>query len=146
MSSINKNTTNARKKQFIERRKALISLSNNLRPLVIAGEFDTVNAALLNHYSEANEEIQEFNTFHQWKEKGFTINKGEKAFTIWGQPRKAEQTPEGSEEPEEYKYWPLCYLFANTQVTYTRKEATERPEISEVIKAPAMNLSEALAD
>ncbi len=146
MSSTNKNTTNARKKQFIERRKALISLSNNLRPLVLEGEFDTVNAALLNHYSEASEDIQEFNTFHQWKAKGYTINRGAKAFSIWGQPRKAEQTPEGSDEPEEYKYWPLCYLFANTQVTYTRKEATERSEIMEESKVPAMNLSEALAD
>ncbi len=67
---------------------------------------------------------------------GFTINKGSKAFIIWGQPRKAEQAPEGNEEPEEYKYWPICYLFANTQV-FKKGEAPEaqpepRKQIQEV--------------
>jgi hypothetical protein len=53
--------------------------------------------------------------------------------------------PEGSEEPEEYKYWPLCYLFADTQV-YKREGGQEpaKPEIKkQTVKVEG--LEEALA-
>jgi len=75
-----------------------------------------VNEGLKEIYQETNPEIEEFKTFWQWKEEGATVRKGEKAFLIWGQPRKASQVPDGATEPEEFKYWPVCYLFANTQV------------------------------
>lgn len=113
---MSKNSKLSRKEQFIEKRKALIALSKMVRPLVEQGEFDTVNEAIKEQYLDLNTEITEFKTFGQWKQEGATVRKGEKAFLVWGQPRKIEQVPEGSDEPEEFKYWPVCYLFANTQV------------------------------
>lgn len=116
-----------RKQAYIEKRKQLIALSKGVRQLIEAGEYDSVNEGLTDIYSQQDEEISEFNTFHQWKDKGYTIKKGEKAFLVWGQPRTVTQAPEGSEEPEEFKYWPVCYLFANTQVIRPEKSTQEQP-------------------
>lgn len=107
-------TQEQKREEQRERRKFLITLSKTMRPLIESGAYDTVNQALLGYYSSKNENIEEFNTFHQWKEKGKTILKGEKAFLIWGQPRKTEQTD--NPEEKETRFWPVCYLFANTQV------------------------------
>lgn len=115
-----------RKEEFKLKRLALIKASQGIRVLVEEGEYNTVNEGLLEKYQEETPGVEEFNTFKQWKELGYTINKGSKAFIIWGQPRKAQQAPEGDEEPEEYKYWPVCYLFANTQV-YKKGETPEAP-------------------
>ena len=113
---MSKDKQSKRKEQYIENRKKLIALSQGIRQLVKEGVYDTVNEGLKEFYTDENPEIEEFNTFHQWKEQSFTIEKGSKALLFWGQPRKAQQVPEGTDEPEEYKYWPICYLFANTQV------------------------------
>ena len=113
--------------RYIENRKNLISLSKLARMLIEIGEADSVNDGLLTLYDKEQGQICEYNTFHQWKDKGYTILKGSKAFSVWGQPRNASQTPEGAEEPEEYKYWPVCYLFSELQVT--KPEPTEaQPE------------------
>ena len=123
---MSKNSKTTRKEQYIEKRKLLIALSQGIRQLVKEGAYNTVNEGLHEMYAEENPEIEEFNTFNQWKEEGFTIKKGSKAFLFWGQPRKANQIPEGSDEPEEYKYWPICYLFSNEQVF--KKSEAEEPE------------------
>lgn len=121
---MSKDKKSERREQFLEKRKQLIVRSQLVRPLVEEGEYETVNEGLLETYRAEHTGAEEFNTFNQWKEKGCTINKGSKAFIIWGQPRKAQQVPEGSEEPEEYKYWPICYLFSNEQV-FKKGETTE---------------------
>lgn len=106
-----------KQEEFKEKRNRLIELSQNAKALVEAGEYDRINEAIVNGiYKEENPQIEEFKTFGQWKQEGKTIKKGSKAFLVWGHPRKTEQTPEGSEEPKEYKYWPVCYLFSNLQV------------------------------
>lgn len=125
---MSKDSKEARRAQFLEKRKQLITLSQGIRALIEAGEFETVNEGLIETYKEENPGAEEFNTFNQWKEKGYTINKGSKAFIIWGQPRKAQQVPEGSEEPEEYKYWPICYLFSNEQVFKKGEIPEAQPE------------------
>lgn len=134
---MSKNSTKTNKDQYLENRKILIEASKAIRKLIEEGEFDTVNEGLKSLYEEANPSIKEFKTFHQWKAEGATVRKGEKAFLIWGQPRRVEQVPEGSTEPEEYKYWPICYLFANTQVVTAEqmkehKEKANRPETGSV--------------
>jgi hypothetical protein len=141
---MSKDKKTERREQFLAKRKALIALSQLVRPLVEEGEFETVNEGILEQYKEANPGADEFNTFNQWKEQGYTINKGSKAFVVWGQPRKAQQVPEGADEPEEYKYWPLCYLFSNEQVF--KKGTTPEPHQKQHPKtAPkANNLEEAL--
>lgn len=127
---MNKVNDLTRKEQYLQKRKELIELSKFVRMGVKSGAYDSVNEGLKEIYHETNPEIQEFKTFWQWKDEGATVRKGEKAFLIWGQPRKGEQVPEGSDEPEEYKYWPLCYLFANTQVY--KPEAKPEPESAPV--------------
>jgi len=113
---MSKDTESTRKEQYLLKRKELIELSKFVRMGVKSGAYDSVNEGLKEIYQETNPEIEEFKTFWQWKEEGATVRKGEKAFLIWGQPRKASQVPDGATEPEEFKYWPVCYLFANTQV------------------------------
>lgn len=129
---MNKDKESTRKEQYQQKRKELIELSKFVREGVKAGAYDSVNEGLKEIYQETNPEIQEFKTFWQWKEEGATVRKGEKAFLIWGQPRKGEQVPEGTNEPEEYKYWPICYLFANTQV-YKPEPQTEQEQQTEQV-------------
>ena len=116
----------SKKEQYKANRTALIQISAGLRALVKEGALDSVNEGLKEIYEKSDPNIEEFRTFWQWKDEGYTINKGSKAFLIWGQPRKGSQTAEGSDEPEDYKYWPICYLFANTQVFRPEKE--KQPE------------------
>jgi hypothetical protein len=62
----------------------------------------------------------EFKTFHQWKALGKSILKGSKAFTLWGSPKEINH-PDPEVEDDEFKYWPLCYLFSDKQVTEVRQ-------------------------
>ena len=99
------------------RRESLKQISRALQLQMKSGavDFDSVNEGLLQLYS-ADGEHTIFKTFQQWKEVGKLIIKGSKAFVIWGSPRKAAR-PEAEEgETDEFKYWPLCYLFSNKQV------------------------------
>jgi len=80
-----------------------------------AADFDSVNEGLLMIYS-ADGVHTTFKTFHQWKEDGKSVIKGEKAFSVWGSPKKSAM-PEAEEgEKDEFRFWPLCYLFSNAQV------------------------------
>jgi hypothetical protein len=98
---------------YKERRETLKKLSTAVKALVKEGVYKTVNEALINEfYKKTDPEIKDFNTFSSWKEKGKTILKGSKAFVIWGQPRNIKQ----DEENDEFKFWPLCYLFSDNQV------------------------------
>ncbi len=96
-----------------EKRKELSALSRSVQMLVKEGAYDTVNEGLLDIYSDGEE--LEFNTFKQWKGKGFSVKKGEKAFLVWGKPRQVPVT-EPDDEEDEFKFWPLCYLFSEQQV------------------------------
>lgn len=131
----------AAKERYIENRKKLIELSQVARALKEAEEVDSVNEGLIYLYDEQQGQECEYNTFHQWKDKGCTVLKGVHAFCVWGQPRTASQTPEGSAEPEEYKYWPICYLFSDLQVTspeireaQPEQEAEAEPEPAEALQ------------
>lgn len=92
-------------------RKQLTAISNEVRPLVNDGQFNTVNEAILNHYRE-DTGASRFDSFNQWKEKGFHVIKGETAFLVWGSPRTAPVADSG----DDYKYFPLCFLFSDLQV------------------------------
>jgi len=67
--------------------------------------------------------LDAWDTFKGWKDRGFSVQKGEAGFLIWGAPRKMKGTTEqptqtgGIEEIEkEYSAFPLCYLFHTGQV------------------------------
>ena len=126
---MNKNNKKTRKERYIENRKKLIGLSAPLRQAVKLGNYNTINEGLKDLYFEENPRITDFNTFNQWKEAGYTIKKGAKAYLFWGQPRKVEQTPEGETEPQEFKYFPLAYLFADTQVYKREPEQQEETQL-----------------
>ena len=95
-------------KQFKETRTKLIELSNVAKQMRQKERLDMT--------------ITEFNTFAQWKELGYTILKGSKAFVIWGQPRTGNENKEetdtkrGEGEDDEYSFFPVCYLFSDKQV------------------------------
>lgn len=135
---------NHNKEQQKAKRTQLVVISRGLQELVKMGEIDTVNEGLIRLYMEDDPEITEFNTFSQWKERGATIKKGSKAFLVWGQPRRIERTEEGEakggdskegEEDQNMEFYPICNLFANTQVI-TLEEKQGRKRETEVQHIP----------
>ena len=54
-----------------------------------------------------------FKTYNEWQAVGAQVNKGEKAFLIWGKPEITQQ-PNGSEKV----YYPIKYVFSKQQVTF----------------------------
>jgi len=106
------------KQSIKEKRKELAQLSRGIQLLVKEGAYDSVNEGLIDLYSDG--EDLEFNTFHQWKAKGFSVKKGSKAFLVWGKPRKVAVAEPEDGEDDEFKFWPLCYLFSSKQVEATR--------------------------
>lgn len=116
MTNISENTAelqvNEELKPFQIRRQELKALSKALKPLVEVGAFETVNQAIVDSYTNSENSI--FKTFHQWKKDGKKIIKGSKAFCVWGKPREKEQ--EDETETDEFRFWPVAYLFSNAQV------------------------------
>ena len=88
-------------------------------------------------YAPAEEGTTEFKKFNEWKNEGYTIKKGSKAFPVWSQPTKREKKAQEDEsEPapvwmenadgttgeegnthSERERFNMCYLFSNLQVT-----------------------------
>jgi len=97
------------------RRENLKELSRRLKIGMKSGDIDaaSVNQALIQFY--AADGHKEFKTFYQWKALGKAIIKGSKAFVVWGSPQ-AIQIQDEESENDEFKYWPLCYLFSDKQV------------------------------
>lgn len=108
----------------------------------------TINYMLLNYiYPNAG---QRFETFKEWKAQGATIKKGAKATIIWGQPRQGVAKPEQPEAttasataaattptddmtPEQYEFFPICFLFSEEDVFFTNAEAEAQPETTEAV-------------
>ena len=85
-------TKTARQQAAQEKREQLKSISAELqaqRDLMQAmgmEDLPTINEMLHDYYAKKNN-ITELNTFDQWKDKGYQVRKGEKAFLFWGKPR-----------------------------------------------------------
>ena len=80
----------------------------------------TLNYIIVNMYkNETNCKV--FKTFHDWKKAGYKVNKGVKGFAVWGTPKRIKdklETEVGEVlEGESWEFWPLCYLFNESQVT-----------------------------
>ena len=79
-----------------------------------------------------------FQSFLDWKEEGYKVKKGATGYGVWGTPRKAKNaaqcdtaTNESSSEvnsEESYEYWPICYLYNESQVEKLDSNNTEREE------------------
>lgn len=110
------------------RRKALITLSRQAREMRDSNEelADlTINDIVLEHFY-TDEENFEFKLLRDWNKAGFQVKKGARAFTIWGKKRKGTKAAEqeGGED-QEYKFFPLAYLFSNAQVEQKQRPAAK---------------------
>lgn len=108
------------------RRAELRALSMLVKPLVKAGAFPTVNAAILAHYTQETG-AAEWHSFADWRKAGRPVKKGESGFPIWGTPR-AMKPGEGATmgdlgalaslsgiEPQGPRFFPVAYLFHEGQ-------------------------------
>lgn len=100
-----------------QKRKALSDLSRVVKMGIAAGIYESVNEGLVDIYrKEGHEEIH---SFKKWLELGMVVKKGEKALLLWGEPQKNKrqdkETKPGT-EADEYKFFPLAYVFSNLQV------------------------------
>lgn len=104
------------------RRAELRALSEQVRPLVKAGAFQTVNEAVLALYSEQTGATT-WRTFKGWIDSGRCVRKGEQGFPIWAQPRKREGKQEAASASPDIdagtehgaSWFPVCYLFHENQ-------------------------------
>ena len=80
-----KKQTKAQVKASKAKRQALVALSQAVKPLVEAGEFENVNSALIAHYSEAHGVSEEdWGTFKTWQEKGLAVSKVQRVLQFGG--------------------------------------------------------------
>jgi len=96
----------------------------------------TINFMLLN-YIYQTDGAKEFKTFMQWKAEGATVKKGEKAFTVWGQPvgtREGDEEKGISTEDVENLFFPLCYLFSEKQVRKAEEKRKDQKSEGQVMK------------
>lgn len=111
--------------QACMRRMALKTLCNKLKTLVNSGQMlpspdGTMNGLLRSYYAQAGH--KELHTFREWKEKGFTVKKGEKAILLWAHPKASKASREAAREAgkqdkeAEEDYFPIAYLFSSRQV------------------------------
>lgn len=104
--------------KYKENRQKLIELSIKAREIrEDEGLEDSTINEIIRLYFYTDDTHQVFNTFWEWKDKGYKVKKGEKAFLFWGSKRKNKQDDQAqSQEEETYSFFPLCYVFSNAQV------------------------------
>lgn len=130
-----KDSKKSKKERYQENRAKLKALSNEVEAAVQEGEFATKNEAILARYMAEDPEITEFRKFWDWVNDGYTVVSGAKGYVIWGQlVKRKEEEQQGEKQAEaqdteedKQDYWPLCYLFANTQVR-KKEEKTDKKQ------------------
>ncbi len=106
------------------KRAALQELSKIAKMGIAANLWDTVNEGLVEMYKKEGHE--EIHSFKKWLSFGKVVKKGEKALLLWGEPRnkkKSEPTEQPGAEENEYKFFPLAYVFSNLQVENLKQHA-----------------------
>ena len=135
-------------------RDTLKTLSEEVKDLVDDGTFPTINDAIMETlYKQGNHKV--FNTFMGWKRIGKKVKKGEKAFLLWGRPKDQHGNPvtdreENNQEEQEaetavkdpteenYKFYPIAYLFSNAQVEEIEQPIQEENNQVEQQKKPQL--------
>ena len=104
------------------KRAHLKELSSAIAEAVKAGAFQSINEGLVAMYAEQGH--TEIHSFKYWLSLGKVVRKGEKALLLWGEPLKSskQEKPEGVED-DEYKFFPLAYVFSQLQVEPLKKVA-----------------------
>ncbi|RYE02381.1 MAG: hypothetical protein EOP50_00125 [Sphingobacteriales bacterium] len=111
------NETATAKETIQDKRERLKALSAGAKALVATGAFESVNEALEEIYRQQGHE--ELHTFAGWLKLGYVVKRGESALLLWGTPRKAKDQqapPKEGGEPDEYRFFPLAFVFSNLQV------------------------------
>ena len=129
----NKRKLSVRKLEEAKAHRAeLAALSRAIKVQMEMGQFPDcarVNEALIEVYSKKTGQ-SDFRRFREWKEAGFSVRKGERAFRVWAKPRKiaaAKQANNGGEAAQssgnggqdtkdEFDWFPICCLFHAGQV------------------------------
>lgn len=101
-----------------EKREELKAISKPLAALKDMGLINTVNEGLKSIYLMQGH--SEFKTLEQWEKAGKRVNKGSKAFYLWGKQTEKNVVDPDTGEEIEVKFFPLVALFSNNQV-YTPK-------------------------
>ena len=136
-------------------RELMINTAKSLQQAMFL-EGQPLNYFILKYvYAPTEEGTTDFKKFNEWKQEGYTIKKGSKAFPVWSQPTKREKK-EGDSETEtaptpalmenatgeenrtryEKERFNMCYLFSNLQVTRREPAAEDsQPEAAAVIVA-----------
>ena len=112
-----------KQQQAANRRQELRQLSAGFQEkqkiLELMGQpVPSINEMILAFYAEKFG-TTELNTYDQWKEKGYQVRKGEKAYLVWGKPKNHRTITTTDEETGEEKkeevttedFYPVCYLF-----------------------------------
>jgi len=74
-----------------------------------------VNQILVEFFYKSDKD-QVFKTFKSWLKDGQVVNKGEKAFLLWGRKNQETTTPQGATKTEELEFFPITFVFSNNQV------------------------------
>lgn len=123
-----KQTRTARQEAARQKRAELKAISNQLKKAVQQGlipesEDGTINGLLRAMYAQQGH--TELKTFDEWKEAGYIVRKGQKAFLLWGRPRKhdtdkeaatAGEDNEPQDSAQQEDFFPVCYVFSQLQV------------------------------
>ncbi len=98
-----------------ERKAALRLTSNTVQEMMDAGKIKAANLndGLLAFYN-GKKKNQVWMTLEQWQTAGYSVRKGETAQMIWG--KKVDKTNEAGEA---FTYFPILFVFSNTQVDRT---------------------------
>jgi len=120
------------KNKYSERREQLRKISNEVAELQKDGKIKAANLndALLELYS-GKKKNQVWMTLEQWQSAGYSVRKGETAQMIWGM-----KITKTNETNEEYSYFPVAYVFNNTQIERSSRNFKEsslpEPMVSEI--------------
>jgi hypothetical protein len=113
-------STNIQDKPINAKRQALSELSRQVAPLVKMEQYGNINEALIACYQ--TEEHKYFKTLRQWNREGMQVKKGSEAFLLWSRPKTQYKKAEGiPTQEEDYSFFPLCFLFSNSQVEPSKK-------------------------
>jgi len=98
-----------------ERKAALRETSNTVEDLMKNGKIkaSNLNDGLLAFYNGKSKN-KVWMTLEQWQTAGYSVRKGETAQMIWG--KKVDKTNEAGEA---FTYFPILFVFSNTQVDRT---------------------------
>jgi hypothetical protein len=112
-----------------ERKAALRETSNTVEDLMKNGKIKATNLndGLLAFYNGKSKN-KVWMTLEQWQTAGYSVRKGETAQMIWG--KKIDKTNDAGEA---FSYFPILFVFSNSQVDRTVKNFNSAAVKSEAV-------------